>query len=125
MGAPGVKAILGYDILDGVSEADYETWLRDVHVPDLLANPYLDRLVFDDVVRPITSTSAGTPTTDEPATFYRITELHFADHDAYDAYLEWFREHPIPLERSPQAWTKFRFYVLCDAREVTRADTDD
>ena len=55
---PGVKAILGYDIVDGVSVEEYERWLADIHFPDLLANPHLDRIELNDVVRPITATSA-------------------------------------------------------------------
>jgi hypothetical protein len=117
-----VKAILGYDIIDGVSLDEYERWIWDVHVPDLLANPYLDKLVFNTVVRPITATSSGSPTADEPQTFYRIAELHFADHDAYGHYVEWFAEHPIPPERGPAGRTNFRFYVLTDSVEATRDD---
>jgi hypothetical protein len=118
--APGVKAILGYDIVDGVSVADYESWLADIHFPDLLANPHLDRLAVDTVVRPIGATSAGTAAMDEPVTFYRIVELHFADHDAYDRYLDWFTAHPIPVERSPAGRTAFRFYVLTESAVVDR-----
>jgi hypothetical protein len=117
-----VKAILGYDIIDGVSLDEYERWIWDVHVPDLLANPYLDKLVFNTVARPITATSSGSPTADEPQTFYRIAELHFADHDAYERYTEWFVEHPIPPERGPAGRTNFRFYVLTDSVEATRDD---
>lgn len=120
MGSP-VKSILGYDIVEGVSEDEYERWLWDVHVPDLLANPYLDRMVFNKVLRPITSTSAGTPTGDEPMMFYRIAELHYASHEAYENYLQWFVDNPIPAERSPAGRTEFRFYVLCDSREADRA----
>lgn len=122
MGEPGVKAILGYDIIDGVSVNDYEAWLWDIHYPDLLANPFLDKIVVGTVVRPITATSAGTPTTDEPETFYRIVELHFANHDAYDGYLQWFTTNPIPVERSPAGRTEFRFYVLADIETATRSE---
>jgi len=115
-----VKAILGYDIIDGVSVEDYERWIWDTHVPDLLANPYLDRLVFNTVIRPIIATSSGSPTAEDPETFYRIAELHFADHDAYEKYLDWFRENPIPPERGPAGRTNFRFYVLTDSVEATR-----
>lgn len=118
--APAVKAILGYDIADGVSVHEYETWLADVHFPDLLANPHLDRLVTNTVLRPIVATSAGTSTMEEPTTFYRIVELHFADRAAYDRYLEWFQANPIPEERSPSGRTAFRFYVLTDSAVVTR-----
>ena len=120
MSAPGVKAILGYDILEGVSVEDYERWIWDVHVPDLLANPFLDRLVFNTVVRPITATSSGSSTAEDPQTFYRIAELHFIDHDAYADYLQWFADNPIPPERGPAGRTDFRFYVLTDSVEATR-----
>lgn len=122
MTAPGVKAILGYDIVDGVSIDEYEQWLWDVHVPDLLANPFVESLVFNKVIRPITATSSGSATADDPQTFYRIAELQFADHDAYDAYLQWFRDNPIPPERGPAGRTKFRFYVLTDSVEAKRED---
>jgi hypothetical protein len=115
-----IKAILGYDIIEGVSVEDYERWIWDVHVPDLLANPYLDKLVFNTVIQPIVSTSSGSATAEDPETFYRIAELHFADHDAYEKYLEWFRENPIPPERGPAGRTNFRFYVLTDSVEATR-----
>lgn len=119
-GTAGAKALLGYDIVAGVSVEEYEAWLADVHFPDLLANPHLDRLVLNDVVRPITTTSAGTPSTGEPTSFYRIVELHFADLAAYERYLEWFVEHPIPEERSPAGRTDFGFYVLASSAVVDR-----
>ena len=115
-----MKAILGYDIVAGTSVEEYERWIWDVHVPDLLANPFVDRLVFNTVVRPVTATSAGSATAEEPQTFYRIAELHFADHDAYQRYLTWFEENPIPPERGPAGRTDFRFYVLTDSVEATR-----
>jgi hypothetical protein len=120
MKAPAVKAILGYDIVEGVTVEEYERWIWDVHVPDLLANPYLDRLVFNTVVRPVSTTSDGTPTTAKPESFYRIAELHFADHAAFEKYRAWFRDNPIPTERSPAGRTAFRFYVLTDSVEATR-----
>ncbi len=91
-----------------------------MHVPDLLANPFVESLVFNKVIRPITATSSGSATADDPQTFYRIAELQFADHDAYDAYLQWFRDNPIPPERGPAGRTKFRFYVLTDSVEAKR-----
>jgi len=121
MGLAGVKAILGYDIIEGMSVEDYERWLWYVHYPDLLANPYLDRVVLNTVVRPVTTTSAGTAVAGDTAPFERIAELHFADREAYENYLRWFEEHPIPVERSPQGRSIFHFYVLCDAREAARA----
>ena len=52
---------------------------------------------------------------EKPATFYRIVELHFADHEAYDHYLQWFVEHPLDPARGPAGRTAFRFYVLTDS----------
>ena len=118
----GVKAILGYDIVEGIPKEEYDRWIWDVHVPDLLANPYLDRMVFNTVVRPITSTSAGSPTAEEPQIFYRIAEMHFADHDAYADYLQWFVDNPIPPERGPAGRTNFRFYVLTDSVVAERPE---
>ncbi len=81
----GIKAILGYDIIDGISIEEYERWIWDVHVPDLLANPFLDRLVFNTVIRPITATSSGSETAPEATTFHRIAELQFKDLRSYDS----------------------------------------
>jgi hypothetical protein len=121
MKSTSVKAILGYDIMDGMSVEEYERWIWEIHVPDLLANPFLDKLVFNTVIGPIAATSSGSATADEPETFYRIAELHFVDREAYVQYLEWFNKHPIPAERGPAGRTKFRFYVLTDSAEVTRS----
>jgi hypothetical protein len=117
---PGVRALIGYDIVDGVSVADYEHWLAEVHYPDLLSNPYLDRLVTNDVIRPIPSTLAGTPSTDEREPFYRVVELHFADRDAYDQYLEWFELNPIDPSRGPEGRTDTRFCVLTESAVADR-----
>lgn len=115
-----IKTVLGYDIVPGVSEEDYERWLFDVHVPDILANPHVDRLVFDKVLRPVSRTSDGS-TPVEGETFYRVAEMHFADEAAYQRYLDWFAEHPIPVERSPKGRTAFRFYLVTSVTEVDRS----
>lgn len=115
-----VKTILGYDIVEGISEQEYERWLFEVHAPDLLANPHLDRIVFNKVLRTVGQTSGGTATVPTDQSFYRIAEMHFADEAAYEAYLRWFDDHPIPVERGPAGRTEFRFYVLGEATEVDR-----
>jgi hypothetical protein len=114
------KAILGYDIVDGISPEAYEQWLFDVHAPDLLANPHIDRIVFNKVLRPVERTSGGAASTGTAQTYYRIAEMHFADEAAYEAYLAWFNEHPIPVERGPAGRTDFRFYVLAQPTTVDR-----
>ena len=124
MSEPAVKTILGYDIVEGVSVEEYERWLWDIHYPDMLANPYLERIVVGTVVHPVTTTSAGTPTTDEVQTFYRVVEMHYENHQAYENYLRWFEEHPIPPERGPAGRTEFRFYVLCDIEVAERPTAD-
>ncbi len=119
---PKVKAILGYNIADGVSTDDYLQWLWNIHYPDLLANPFLDKVVFNRMIEPINQTSAGTPIMDSPETFYAIAELHYADRVAYDNYLEWFAANPIPVERSPAGRSEFKFYVLTEVTEAVRGD---
>jgi len=115
-----VKAILGYEVAEGLTPEEYERWLFEVHAPDLLANPYLDRIVFNKVLRPVRQASGGTAEIPEGYSFYRIAEMHFADEDAYTRYREWFTDHPIPAERGPGGRTDFKFYVLAESTEVTR-----
>ena len=114
------KTILGYDIEDGVTEEEYERWLFEVHAPDLLANPHLDRIIFNKVEGQVTSASGGTADIPQGQSFYRIAEMHFADEAAYRAYREWFADHPIPLQRGPAGRTRFTFYVTATPTEVTR-----
>ena len=115
-----IKTILGYEIAAGVTPEEYETWLFEVHAPDLLANPHLDRIVFNKVLRPVRQASGGTADVPEGLTFYRIAEMHYADEQAYTDYLEWFRQHPLPKERGPGGRTDFRFYLVTESTEVTR-----
>ena len=114
-----MKAILGYRIHPGVSPDEYERWLFGMHAPDLLANPYLDRLVLTKVDRRVTSTSDGRTAVDADLDLYRIAELQFADEAAYAAYRNWFAEHPIPTARGPAGRTDFAFYVLGESIELT------
>jgi hypothetical protein len=115
-----IKTLIGYDIEPGVSAEEYDRWLRDVHIPDLLANPHLRRLVFNTVIRPVTRTSGGAASIGDSLTFYRVAEMHFDDLAAYERYLAWFEEHPIPPERGPAGRTAFRFYLLADSFEANR-----
>jgi len=114
-----IKTILGYQIEPGVSQEEYEDWLFNVHVPDILANPYVDELVFNKVMRPVSATSGGRAVNQE-LSLYRIAEMHFADEEAYQNYLQWFADHPVPAERSPAGRTAFKFYVVASTREVWR-----
>jgi hypothetical protein len=114
------KTILGYVIEDGVTEEDYERWLFEVHAPDLLANPHLDRIIFNKVEDQVTTTSGGTAQVPPGETFYRIAEMHFQDEAAYHAYREWFTDNPIPRDRGPAGRTRFKFYVTATPTEVTR-----
>lgn len=115
-----IKTILGYDIVPGVSAEEYEKWLFEVHAPDLLANPYLDRIVFNKILRPVTRASGGTADVPIGYSFYRIAEMHYADEQAYQNYLDWFVEHPLASERGPGGRTDFKFYLVTESTEVTR-----
>lgn len=115
-----IKTVLGYDIVPGVTPEEYERWLFEVHAPDLLANPHLDRIIFTKVLRPVTSTSGGAAQVGTTQTFYRIAEMHFADEAAYENYQRWWADNPIPPERGPAGRTDFRFYVLGETTTVDR-----
>lgn len=115
-----IKTVLAYDIVEGVDEDVYNNWIVNVHAPDILANPYVDRLLFDTVLRPVTSTSGGGASIDNPKVPYRVAEIHFKDEESYKKSLEWFRDHPISVERGPQGRTDFHFYVLTKVVEIDR-----
>jgi hypothetical protein len=103
-----VKAMLGYDIMPGMTIPEYEKWLRDVHVPDLSKIPGLRKIVFNTV--------KGTVLGDK--TFYRIAELHYDNMEAFEKAKRWREENPISLERSYVGKTDFKFYVICETEEV-------
>jgi len=121
----GCKVVIGYRIADGVSRADYERWLWEVHIPDLLANPYLERMVYDTVAEPVRSTSSGLVELPDGPVLYRVAELHFADLDAYRRYRAWFEDHPLDPARGPGGRTDFVFYLLTESVEVTRDNWHD
>lgn len=102
-----VKAILGYDIVQGMSEEAYEKWLREVHLPDLARVPGLKRVVLNTV--------KGTVRGD--TTFYRIAELHYETMEAFEKAVEWRKNNPVSKERSPEGKTDFKFYVVCESEE--------
>ncbi len=116
----GLTVVLGYDIAPGVSDADYDRWLREVHYPDLLANPHLDRITLHDVERVERTTSGGAVRLPDTAPFQRVAELHFADDAAYAAYRAWFVEHPIDPARGPAGRTVFHHYLVCRSRTFMR-----
>lgn len=105
-----LKRLMGYDIEPGVTEAEYDDWLRTVHVPDLFENPHLKRVIFNTVKEVV----------EGETTFYRIAEMHFDDPKAHDDFVAWREAHPVPPERSPAGRTKFRFYVLAESEVVER-----
>jgi hypothetical protein len=103
-----VKAILGYDIEPHLSEEEYDRWLREVHLPDLMKIPGLKRVVLNtvkDVLR-------------EGDRFYRIAELHYDSWDDFERASEWRRQNPVTPERSPEGKTAFRFYVVCESEAI-------
>jgi EthD domain len=103
-----VKAILGYDIVPGMSVEAYEKWLREVHLPDLARIPGLRRVVFNTIKGTVRGNT----------TFYRIAELHYDDMDAFQRARQWREANPVSKERSPDGKTDFRFYVVCESEEV-------
>lgn len=115
-----IKTVLAYDIEDQVDEEEYNAWIVDVHAPDLLANPHIDRLLFDTVLRPVETSSGGASSIENRYVPYRVAEIHYADEEAYEKSLEWFKENPIDPKRGPSGRTKFHFYVLTSVVSIDR-----
>ena len=103
-----VKAILGYDIMPGMTVEAYEKWLREVHLPDLARIPGLRRVVFNTVQGILRGSTA----------FYRIAELHYESMEAFEKARKWREENPVSEARSPEGKTDFKFYVVCESEEV-------
>jgi hypothetical protein len=103
-----VKAILGYDIVPGVTVAEYEKWLFEIHLEDLKKIPGLKRVVFNTVCGTV---MGGT-------SFYRIAELHYENMEAFNSAMAWRKKNPVPQERSPVGKTDFKFYVVCETEEI-------
>lgn len=103
-----VKAILGYDIMPGMTVEAYEKWLREIHLPDLAKIPGLRRVVFNTV--------KGTVRGD--TTFYRIAELHYDSMEAFEKAAKWRAENPVAEGRGPEGKTDFKFYVVFESEEV-------
>lgn len=115
-----VKALVGYTLMPGMTPAAYDEWLWQVHTPDLLANPHIDKIVYNTVIRPVETASGDTMRLPASEPLYRVAELHFKNMAAYDAYRAWFKNHPIPTERGPAGRTDFKFYVLTAVVEAVR-----
>jgi hypothetical protein len=108
---PMVKAILGYDIMPGMSVDSYERWLKEIHVPDLAKIPGLKRIVFNTVKGIVRGQT----------TFYRIAELHYESMEAFEKARKWREENPVSKERSPEGKTDFKFYVVCESEAIDLA----
>ena len=103
-----VKAILAYDIMPDISVAEYDKWLREIHIPDLSKIPGLRKIVFNTVKGIVLGET----------TFYRIAELHYDSMEAFEQAKKWREDNPVSEERSPKGKTDFKFYVVCETEEV-------
>jgi len=102
-----VKAILGYDIMPGMTVEEYEKWLSEIHIPDLSKVPGLRKVVLNTVKGTVKGNT----------TFYRIAELHYDSMEAFEKAKKWRDEHPVSEQRSPKGKTDFKFYVICETKE--------
>ena len=115
-----IRLLVGYDVQPGLTREEYDRWLYEVHVPDLLDNPHLGRIVFNTVVEQAVTTSDGITPATQSMSLYQMAKLHFGNRDALERYQTWFADHPIPPERGPGGRSDFRFYVVCEVEEVER-----
>jgi hypothetical protein len=102
-----IKAIVGYDIMPNMTVEAYEKWLKEVHLPDLKRIPGLNKVVFNTVKGIVRGET----------TFYRISELHYENREAFEKAAQWRKENPVSKERSPEGKTDFKFYLICETEE--------
>jgi hypothetical protein len=105
----GIRLVFAYSLRPGVDSEEFERWLYAIHIPDLLENPYITRLVLNRVI-------AGPD--GEPGRYYRTAEQHFVDEEAYRRSLDWRREHPVPAARAADPLIEIDFRAVCSGEEV-------
>lgn len=106
-----VKVVLGYRVMQGLTDEEYDRWLYDIHVPDLLLNPYLKKIIFNTVQE----------TTMGDLGLYRVSELHYEDMDGYRASVAWREANPVAEERTPAGRSDFVFSVVTEVDEIDAA----
>lgn len=106
-----VKVVLGYRVMPELTPEEYDRWLYEVHVPDLLLNPYLRKIVLNTVAE----------TTRGDLDLYRISELHYGDMDGYRKARAWSEQNPVPVDRGPTGRSDFVFTVACEVVEIDAA----
>lgn len=117
-----VVGLLAYSILEregGVDE--YDRWLYSEHYPDLLANPHLQKICLRSVCPGKKARLSSGASVVNELEFDRLAELHFASHDAYAQYIEWFQANVVPKARTPAGRSAFKFYLLSEGEWVARA----
>jgi hypothetical protein len=100
-----VKAILAINLLPGVEAKEYEEWLHEKHLRELLAIPGLRKLVFNTVEDTVVGTARP----------FRIVEQHYDDMEAYQRSRAWLEKNPISTSRG--FLTDFVFFVVCTSEE--------
>ncbi len=106
-----VKVVLGYRVEPELTAEEYDRWLYEIHVPDLLANPYLQKIVFNTVFETLRGDHD----------LYRVSELHYENQESYQKARAWSEANPTPEERGPTGRSDFVFTVACEVVEVDRA----
>jgi len=116
----GVVGLIAYDVCQPLTEAEYDKWLFDVHYHDLMANPYLEKIVLRTVNKDKKALLSSGAAVKNEVDFFRLAELHFQNHAAYSKYIEWFQANAIPSLRTPAGKSAFKFYLLSESESIMR-----
>jgi hypothetical protein len=100
-----VKVFIGYDLPEGLSEADYEAWLKDIHLADMAQVPGLEKAVLN---------KARWVVIDNDAPAY-LAELHYSDMDTYLASRDWLAANPFGPESQPTGKMIIKFLIVCES----------
>jgi len=120
----GVVALLAYDICEPLNQEEYDKWLFDLHYHDLMSNPYLEKIILHTVNKDKKAKLSSGAEVQNHVTFFRLAELHFQSHEAYEKYTEYFRANAIPPPRSPVGRSAFKFYLIAETESVTKAPAE-
>jgi hypothetical protein len=100
-----VKVFIGYDLPGGLSEAEHEAWLKDIHLADMDRVPGLEKAVLNKSRWVVIGNGA-------PA---YLAELHYSDMDAYLASRDWLAANPFGPESQPTGKMTIKFLIVCES----------
>lgn len=122
-GCEGVVGLLAYDVCEPLTKDEYDQWLFEVHYHDLMSNPHLEKITLHTVTPERKARLSSGAEVTNAVTFYRLAEMCFKNHEAYDEYIKHFQANAIPPPRTPAGKSAFKFYHMSESESIVRLET--